>query len=325
MQLRKLGGSDLEVSVLGLGCANFGRMTDLTQSRAVVHAALDSGINFFDTAVNYGKGFESGRSPADEDTSEHYLGTALKGRRHEVVIATKFGARGFDLGDGSGVDRKGSRAYIRHAIETSLRRLQTDYVDLYQIHFPDPSTPIDETLAALVELIDEGKVRFLGHSNFSAAQIAEAADAANRMECQRFKSTQIEWSLLDRRCEADVIPAAARAGISVLPYFPLAHGLLTGKVAPGQEPPPGSRLSIARHLMPEAKLKQVEELRKWATSRGRSLLDISLGWLIGQPTCGSVLTGATSANQIRANAAATESRLSAAEIRELGELFMATG
>ena len=226
MRYRALGNSGLVVSVAGLGCNNFGRRLDVAATRAVVDAAIEAGITLLDTADIYG-----GRG-----RSEEILGEVLDGRRDQVVLATKFGppARGHGLRSAAGA--KGGRGYIRRAVEQSLRRLRTDYIDLYQIHTPDPPTPIEETLAALGELVTEGKVRYIGNSNFTGWQIAEAAAAARALGVPPFISAQNHWSLLERAAEAEVVPAAVHFGLGVLPYFPLANGLLTGKVRRGQGP-----------------------------------------------------------------------------------------
>ena len=218
MRYRPLGDSGLMVSVTGLGCNNFGRRLDLGATRAVVNAALDSGITLLDTSDTYGGG----------GGSEELLGEVLAGRRDQVVLATKFGHQDFDMGYGPAAGAKGGRGYIRRAVERSLRRLRTDYLDLYQIHTPDPVTPVAETLAALGELVAEGKVRYLGHSNFTGWQIADAAHVARAAGLVPFVSAQNHWSLLERGAEAEVVPAARHFGLGVLPYFPLANGLLTG-------------------------------------------------------------------------------------------------
>src|SRR5215469_9951290 len=223
MRYRSLGTSGLVVSVAGLGGNNFGRRLDVDATRAVVDAAMDAGITLIDTAESYGAG-----------RSEEFLGEVLAGRRDQVVLATKFGHRSADMGYGAAAGAKGGRGYIMRAVEGSLRRLRTDYIDLYQIHTPDPATPIAETLDALAGLVAEGKVRYLGHSNFTGWQIAEAACEAGRPGRVPFVSAQNHWSLLERDAEAEVVPAARHFGLGVLPYFPLANGLLTGKIRRGQ-------------------------------------------------------------------------------------------
>jgi aryl-alcohol dehydrogenase-like predicted oxidoreductase len=310
MRYRPLGDCGLVVSVTGLGCNNFGRRLDLDATRAVVDAALDAGITLLDTADTYGNG----------GGSEELLGQVLAGRRDEVVLATKFGHQQFDMGYGPAAGAKGGRAYIRRAVERSLRRLRTDYLDLYQIHTPDPVTPIAETLAALGELVTEGKVRYLGNSNFTGWQIADAAHVARAAGAVPFVSAQNQWSLLERGAEAEVVPAARHFGLGVLPYFPLANGLLTGKVRRGQEPPAGSRLASRPGYLTEAKLDRVEALISWAAGRGRTVLEVAIGALAAQPGCASVIAGATSPEQVKANAAAADWLPSAADLAELGQI-----
>ncbi len=238
MRYRSLGDSGLLVSVAGLGGNNFGGRLDLQQTRAVVDAALDAGITLLDTADIYGNG----------GGSEEMLGEILAGRRDQVVLATKFGHQRADLGYGPAAGAKGGRAYIRRAVEASLRRLRTDYLDLYQLHTPDPATPVAETLRALTELVAEGKVRYIGHSNFTGWQIADAAHLAAEAGTEAFISAQNHWSLLERQAEAEVVPAARHFGLGMLPYYPLANGLLTGKVRRGQAPPAGTRLAARAGL-----------------------------------------------------------------------------
>jgi len=293
MRYRSLGDSGLLVSVAGLGGNNFGRRLDAGATRAVVDAAIEAGITLLDTADMYGRG-----------GSEEILGEVLAGRRDQVVLATKFGHQGADMGYGPAAGAKGGRGYIRRAVEHSLRRLRTDYIDLYQIHTPDPATPVGETLAALSELVAEGKVRYIGHSNFSGWQIAEAAGLARELGTAAFISAQNHWSLLERAAEAEVVPAARHFGLGVLPYFPLANGLLTGKIQRGQEPPEGTRLRERIGYITEEKLDKVEALTAWAQQHGRSLLEVAVGGLAALPGCTSVIAGATSAQQVRANAAA---------------------
>src|SRR5215471_17320511 len=249
MRYRALGNSGLVVSVVGLGCNNFGSWLDLAGTKAVVDAAVEEGITLFDTADMYGGG-----------GSEELLGEVLAGRRDEVLIATKFGHQHADMGYGPAAGAKGGRGYIRRAVEQSLRRLNTDYIDLYQIHTPDPKTPITETLAALNELVAEGKVRYLGHSNFTGWQIAEASCVADGHGMVPFVSAQNHWSLLERDAEAEVVPAARHFGLGVLPYFPLANGLLTAKIRRGRPPREGMRLAGRDDYVTEAKLEIVEAL-----------------------------------------------------------------
>ena len=310
MRYRSLGNSGLIVSVAGLGCNNFGRRLDLEATRSVVVAALEAGVTLLDTADMYGGG----------GVSEELLGQVLAGRRDEVVLATKFGHQDFDMGYGTAAGAKGGRAYIRRAVERSLRRLRTDYLDLYQIHTPDPVTPIGETLAALTELVAEGKVRYLGHSNFTGWQIADAAHVARQAGTAPFVSAQNHWSLLERGAEAEVVPAARHFGLGVLPYFPLANGLLTGKVRKGQAQPPGSRLAGRPGYLTESKLDRVEALISWAAERGLTVLEVAIGALAAQPGCASVIAGATSPEQVKANAAAADWIPSAADLAELDQI-----
>ena len=298
MRYRTLGDSGLLVSVVGLGCNNFGGRLDNARTRAVVDAAIDEGITLFDTADMYGR----------DGGSELALGEALKGRRDKVVLATKFGHLAVDMGYGPAAGAKGGRKYIRLAVEKSLTRLKTDYLDLYQLHTPDPLTPVAETIAALGELVTEGKVRYIGHSNLSGWQLADAAHIALAGGRAPFISSQNHWSLLERDAEREAVPAARHFGLGVLPYFPLANGLLTGKVRKGQEIPAGTRLTEPRRagFVTDAKLDKVEALIAWGQEQGVSILEIAIGGLAAQPACSSVIAGATSPDQVKANAAAGE-------------------
>ncbi len=315
MRYRPVGDSGLMVSVAGLGCNNFGRRLDLEATRAVVDAAIEAGITLLDTADIYGNG----------GGSEELLGQVLAGRRDQVVLASKFGFQDFDMGYGTAAGAKGGRAYIRRAVERSLRRLRTDYLDLYQIHTPDPVTPVAETLAALTELVTEGKVRYLGNSNFTGWQIADAAHVARMAGAVPFVSAQNHWSLLERGAEAEVVPAARHFGLGVLPFYPLANGLLTGKVRQGQQPPAGTRLASRPGYVTEAKLDRVEALISWAGRRGRTVLEVAIGALAAQPGCASVIAGATSPEQVKANAAAADWIPSATELAELDRLVPPPG
>lgn len=295
---RPLGDSGLRVSVVGLGCNNLGREGTATASQegtdAVVRAALDAGITLFDVANTYG-------APA-YGLSEERLGAALRGRRDEVVIATKFG---MDMAgtDGPDFGARGSRRYLVRAVEASLRRLGTDWIDLYQLHVPDPGTPIEETLSALDDLVTAGKVRYLGHSNFAGWQLAEAEFVAREMGTERFVSSQIEYSLLKRGAEREQIPAAEHFGVGVLPFFPLASGLLTGKYAAGRVPE-GSRLSRRPAILEGADWDQLERFSAFARERDLTEVQVAFSWLASRPTVGSVIAGATTPEQVRANAAA---------------------
>jgi aryl-alcohol dehydrogenase-like predicted oxidoreductase len=309
MRYRPLGNSGLLVSVVGLGCNNFGGRLDVQRTSVVVDAALEAGITLLDTADIYG--FDGG--------SEQALGEVLRGRRDKVVLATKFGNRRGDMGYGPVAGAKGGRHYIKIAVENSLRRLRTDYIDLYQLHSPDPVTPIEETIAALDELVSEGKVRYIGHSNLSGWQIADAAHKAAQSGRTPFVSAQNHWSLLERGAEAEVVPAARHFGLGVLPYFPLANGLLTGKVRRGQGVPDGTRLAEPRRAgyVTDAKLDTVEALIAWGAEHDASLLEVAIGALAAQPGCSSVIAGATTAEQVKANAAAGEWVPSPQELAEI--------
>src|ERR1700733_7299900 len=308
MRYRPLGDSGLVVSVAGLGCNNFGGRLDLDGVRAVVDAAIDAGITLFDTADVYG----------GAGASERALGEILGPRRDQVVLATKFG--GGDMGYGPAAGAKGGRSYIRRAVTESLRRLRTDYIDLYQLHTPDPVTPVEETIAALHELVAEGKVRYLGHSNLSGWQLADAAHLAARDGRTPFISAQNHWSLLERGAESEVVPAARHFGLGVLPFFPLANGLLTGKVRQGQPVPSGTRLADRESYVTQDKLAKVEALIAWGQARGVTLLDIAIGGLAAQPGCSSVIAGAMNPEQVKANANAAEWIPSADELNEIDAL-----
>jgi aryl-alcohol dehydrogenase-like predicted oxidoreductase len=290
--VRRLGNSGLAVSVVGLGTNNFGMKLDLEQSRAVVDAALEHGITLFDTADSYGD-------------SESRLGELLRGRRDDVLIATKFGSNVRPLGQDNGADwgARGSRRYLRRAVENSLRRLQTDWIDLYQMHRPDPATPIEETLSTLDDLVREGKVRYLGSSNFSGWQVADAEWTARTRGGERFVSAQNEYSLLRRGIEADLVPALQRYQIGLLPYFPLASGLLTGKYRRGEGAPAGSRLQVwkAESTLTDATFDVLDQLEAFAAERSITLLDVAIGGLAAQPAVASVIAGATSPEQVAAN------------------------
>jgi aryl-alcohol dehydrogenase-like predicted oxidoreductase len=310
MRYRPLGDSGLLVSVLGLGCNNFGGRLGADGARAVVDAAIDAGVTLFDTSDTYGGG----------GGSERALGEILGSRRDQVVLATKFGHQGADMGYGPAAGAKGGRAYIRRAVTESLRRLRTDYIDLYQLHTPDPVTPVAETLAALDELVAEGKVRYLGHSNFSGWQLADAAHLAASAGRTPFVSAQNHWSLLEREAEAEVVPAARHFGVGVLPYFPLANGLLTGKIRKGQPVPEDSRLASRPGYVTEAKLARVEALIAWGQARDVTILQAAIGALAAQPGCSSVIAGAMNPEQVKANAAASEWIPAAAELAEIDQI-----
>jgi aryl-alcohol dehydrogenase-like predicted oxidoreductase len=311
MSFRRLGSSGLAVSVVGLGTNNLGMKLDAEQSREVVHAALDAGITLFDTADSYGD-------------SETRLGEILQGKRDDVVIATKFGNDVRRLGQDNGLDwdARGSRRYIRRAVEASLRKLRTDWIDLYQLHKPDPQTPIEETLSALDDLVHEGKVRYLGHSNFSGFQTADAEWTARTRGLERFVSAQNEYSLLKREVEHELIPALEQYGMGMLPFFPLASGLLTGKYRRGQAAPEDSRLARwgRADALTDAAFDIVEALESYAEVRGITVLDVAIGGLAAQPAVASVIAGATSREQVMANVRAGQWQPSAADLAELDEI-----
>ena len=315
MRHTRLGRSGLTVSVVGLGCNNLGRPGTATLEQdgtdAVVHAALDAGITFFDVADIYG---------AQPGLSEEQLGRALGARRDDVVIGTKFG---MDMAGANGVDHdaRGSRRYIVRAVEASLRRLGTDWIDLYQFHTPDPATPIDETLRALDDLVRDGKVRYVGHSNRTGWQIAQAEYVARELGTERFVSAQNHYNLLDRRAELEVVPAAAEFSLGVLPYFPLANGLLTGKYSQGAAPE-GSRLShVRQHMVADADLEQLAAFGEFARARGITEVQVAIGWLAAQGPVSSVIAGATRTGQVAENARAADWEATEADLAELDALF----
>jgi len=309
MRYRPLGNSGLVVSVVGIGCNAFGSRVDSDGVQAIVDAAFDAGINFFDTADTYGLG-----------ASEELLGAALSGRRDDVVVATKFG---MDMDGRNGPDHgaRASRRYVRRAVEASLRRLGTDHIDLYQLHQPDLVTPIDETLSALDELVTEGKVRYLGCSNFAAWEVTEAHWAARAQGVQGFITAQNEYSLYNRVAEEELVPACLSAGLSVLPYFPLAYGLLTGKYSGGKAPE-GSRLSAEsqRRRLEGADFSRIDALQEYADARGVDLLTVAVSGLIAQPAVGSVIAGVSRAEQVRTNARAGSWEPSGRDLAALREI-----
>ena len=291
MRYRQLGSSGLTVSVIGLGCNAFGARIDEKQTRAVVDAAVEHGITFFDTADIYGFG-----------ASEELLGKALGKRRDDVVVATKFG---MDMEGANGPDwgARASRRYLRKAVEASLRRLGTDYIDLYQMHQLDLVTPMEEIVESMNELVDEGKVRYLGCSNFAAWEVADAHWIARSTHRRPFITAQNEYSLYNRAAEEELVPACQRFGLSLLPYFPLAYGLLTGKYRRGQAAPEGSRLAsdAQAHRLRNADFDRVEALERYAEERGAGILEVALGGLAAQPAVRSVIAGATRPEQVAAN------------------------
>ncbi|HLI44064.1 MAG TPA: aldo/keto reductase [Acidimicrobiales bacterium] len=298
MRFRQLGNSGLCVSVIGLGANNFGWRLDLERSRPVIEAALEAGINFIDTSDSYDRG-----------GSETILGEVLRGRRDEVVIATKFGS---DMGGTNGPDwgARASRRYVVRAVEASLRRLETDWIDLYQLHRPDKVTPFEETLEALDDLVHAGKIRYAGSSNLSGWQVTECEWISRTRGLTRFVAAQNHYSLLERGAERDLVPACLAHGISLIPYFPLANGLLTGKWRRGAPPPEQSRLA-GREAPGDATFEVLEGLESIASDAGVTMTELALAAIAAQPSVGSVIAGATSAEQVRANAAAGDIELSA--------------
>ncbi len=312
MQFHQIGGSGLCVSAVGLGCNNFGSRLDEDGTRAVVHAALDAGITLFDTADIYG----------EKGLSETYLGSALDGHRGDVVIATKFGMDMLGTVAPPWLPR-GSREYVRRAVEGSLRRLGTDYIDLYQFHEVDPVTPIEETLGVLTDLVREGKIRYVGCSNFEAWRLVHATWAARAAALEPFVSAQVRYHLLDRSAEADVRPAGEAMRMGILPYYPLANGLLTGKYRPGHVPS-GSRLEWRSGWATVESLERVERIRQFADARGIGVLDVAIGWLLGGGGVSSVIAGAMNAEQVRGNARAAAWLPATEDLDEL-DLIVAPG
>jgi len=310
MEIRRLGESGLPVSVVGLGCNNFGRRIDRDASLAVVRAALDAGITLFDTADTYG---------TPHGASESLLGEGLKGGRDNAIVATKFG---MDMHGANGPDwdARGSRRYIQRAVEASLRRLDTDWIDLYQLHEPDHLTPIEETLAALTDLVTAGKVRYIGCSNFAGWRLADASWTASAGGLIPFVSVQNEYSLLIREIEAEVVPACERFGVGILPYFPLAHGLLSGKYRRGERPAAGTRLAKRLEVYDHADWDTIDALAAYAAERGRTLLDVAIGGLAAQPCVASVIAGATTPEQVHANVAAGSWEPTPADLAALDEI-----
>ena len=310
MQQRKLGNSDLSVSTVGLGCNNFADRMDFAATEKVLHKALDLGVTMIDSADAYGK----------FGGSEEYIGKILGPRRKDVVLATKFGLPM----DDTGALRGASRPYIMHAVDASLRRMRTDWIDLYQLHRPDDRTPIEETLRALDELVRHGKVRYIGCSNLSVEQVIAARDTASRLGLAAFVSCQDEYSLLERDIERELIPTAKAIGLGILPYFPLASGLLTGKYRRSAAAPPGSRLAKnqrhAQDFLSERNWRIVGELEAFALRHGRTMLELAFGWLLRDPVVASVIAGATSPEQIEQNVRAADWTPSAEDLAELDRI-----
>ena len=310
MEYRNLGNSGLLVSVVGLGCNNFRMRIQQDETTDVVNKSLDLGINLFDTADVYG----------GHGTSETYLAVALGDRRHDVVIASKFG---MPMGEDP-YTSGGSRKYIMQAVEDSLRRLNTDYIDLYQMHRPDAATPIEETMRALDDLVKSGEVRYIGHSNFSGWQTAEAAVLAQQHNLTPFISAQNEYSLLRRTVEHELVPACGHFGVGILPFFPLASGFLTGKYRPGQDAPEGTRLSAGRfgeRYLSDANFELLGKLESYAEDNGHTVLELAMSWLASQPEIGSVIAGATKPEQVESNASAADWKMSVDQIDEVRELL----
>lgn len=310
MRYRNLGRSGLRVSVVGVGCNAFGTRADETRAADVVRAALDAGVTLFDTADTYAAG-----------ESERLLGKALSGHRDDVVIATKFGMPAHGL-TGPDWQARGSRSYLRRSVEGSLRRLGTDRIDLYQLHQPDPSTPIEETLSALDDLVTEGKIGYYGCSNFHAWELAEASWAARNRGVDGFVSAQNEYSLYNRSAEIELAPACTHLGVGLLPYFPLAYGLLTGKYARGEEAPEGTRLAAASQTkrLAGADFDRVDALQAFADQHGVTLLEVAIGGLRAQPAVTSVIAGATRPEQVEANVAAGLWEPTADQLAELATI-----
>jgi aryl-alcohol dehydrogenase-like predicted oxidoreductase len=307
MDYRNLGNSGLQVSLAGLGCNNFGMRLDADGSAKVIAKALDLGITFFDTADVYG-----GRGK-----SEQILGEGLRGHRGDVIIATKFAS---PMGEGPHWTGA-SRRYIFQAVEASLRRLGTDYIDLYQVHFPDVKTPTEETMRALDDVVRSGKVRYIGCSNFAGWQIADAQWIARTEHRTPFISAQNQYSLLDRRIEREVVPACRKFGLGMLPYFPLANGFLSGKYRRGEAMPEGTRLAgagpRANTLLTDENFDTLDRLQAFAEARGKTVLDVAIGWLATQDVVGSVISGATKPEQLEQNVRAAEWRLTPDEMAEV--------
>ena len=309
MEYAKLGTSDLNVSTVGLGCNNFGmRLFEQEQVNVIVNTALDAGINFFDTADMYGNGM-----------SEQFLGKALGSRRTEVIVGTKFGMKMDDDDNKQGA----SRRYILEAVEASLNRLGSEYIDLYQVHFPDSETPIEETLETLDELIQAGKVRYIGNSNFNGDMINEADTAAESSGGTKFASAQNHYNLITRGIEGDVIPAASTLGLGVIPYFPLASGFLTGKYQPGVAPPEDSRMTawgMADNTLTEENFSILGKLESFAEAHNHSVLDLAMGWLLSHPEVPSVISGATKPEHVLSNIEAASWQLNKDEMDEVNAI-----
>ena len=308
MEYRQLGKSGLQVSAIGLGTNTFGRAVDAEQAAAIVHRALDLGINFIDTADIYGRG-----------VSEEYIGRALKGRRQEAVVATKVAG---PMGDGPNM-RGASRQHIIDGLHASLRLLDTDYVDLYQVHFVDPNTPIEETMRALDDMVRSGLVRYIGCSNFMAWQVCEAQWAARAHHLTPFVSVQPQYNIISRAIEHELVPFCQAYGVGIIPYSPLAGGFLTGKYRPGEAPPEGTRYHnspFADRILTERNFQQLQRLEAFASARGRSVGDLAIAWLLARPMVSTVIIGATKPEQVETNVKSGEWQLTAEEMKELDEI-----
>ncbi len=310
MEYRTLGRSGLQVSVVGLGCNNFGGRVDAAGTAAVIDKCIDMGITLFDTADIYGRG-----------KSEEFMGPALKPHRRNIVIATKAAA---NMGEGpywSGLSRK----YLMEAVDDSLRRLQTDYIDLYQVHFPDAKTPVEETLAALDDIVKSGKVRYIGCSNFSGWQVVEADWIARTEHLNRFVSAQNEHSLLNRGVETELAPACLKYGLGLLPYFPLASGFLTGKYHKDEQQPEGARLSgsspMAGRILSDANYEMLTKLETFADEHGHTMIELAFSWLASKPYVASVIAGATRPEQVEQNAKSADWKLTEEEFKEIDEIM----
>ena len=306
MELKQLGSSDLQISSVGLGCMMFGGMCDQEQTTAIVDASLDAGVNFFDTADIYG---------GAQGKSETLLGVALGNRRQDVIVATKFGA-----GGGGAAEKGGSREYIMQAVEVSLDRLGTDYIDLYQHHFPDAGTPVEETLRALDDLVKQGKVRYIGCSNYTGTMVQDAFNLSHNQDLASFVSAQNRYSLIVRDIEKDLVPVTGPCGTGVLPYFPLESGLLTGKYKKGQKPDANTRFGKwggGGIFASEKNFDYLENLEQVGEEIGRSVLEMAIGWLAAQPYVSSVIAGVTKPEQIRANVAAASWTPTAEEMAKI--------
>ena len=310
MEYRNLGNSGLQVSLVGLGCNNFGGRLDAAGTAMVVNKCLDMGITFFDTADIYGRGM-----------SEEFMAPVLKAHRHDVVIATKSAGR---MGEGP-YWAGASRRYLMDAIDACLRRLDTDYIDLYQVHFPDSRTPLEETMSALNDIVRSGKARYIGCSNFSAWQVVEAAWTSKTQHLEHFISAQNQHSLLERSIEGDLTTVCLKYGLGVLPFFPLASGFLTGKYRPGEPAPEGTRLAgaspMAARILNEGNYDTLMKLEKFAQDRGHTMVELAMSWLASKPYVSSVIAGATRPEQVEENARSADWRLDAAEMDEIDEIM----